>query len=206
MSNGKRIRRENFCGPVAGRNAASAAPERTHRDTDTAMKTYLLACGCGAAAEVGVGQAGGRVVCPRCGAALAVPRLGELVRLPAATVAPPAGHPWTAAHACLLGGTCAAALALATAWYLRTDPQLVFDPAAIRRAVAAAATTDVHKAWQALARAGVARAASPDEERLAQASRTARAVSIVLLAAAAAGAAVALGGGMAWARGRSSRP
>jgi|694.fasta_scaffold34241_7 hypothetical protein len=170
------------------------------------MTTYLLSCGCGARAEVGPGQAGGRAACPRCGATLTVPRLGELTRLPVAVAAPPTRRPWTAAHACLLGGGCVAAIALASALYLRTGPRAVFEPDTIRHAVAMAPAADVYKAWQALSRSGVGRPASPAEERATQVARVGQAVGTVLLAVAATAAAVALGGGAVLARGRRPRP
>lgn len=166
------------------------------------MTTYLLPCACGAAAEVGPGQAGGRAACPRCGAPLAVPRLGDLARLPQAPAASPASRPWTVAHACLLGGGCGLALALVSALYLRSSPPPVFDHETIRRAVAASPASDIHKAWQALARSGVARPPSPPEERAAQVSRAGKAVGTVLLTVAAVAAAVAVGGGVALARSR----
>ena len=166
------------------------------------MTTYLLSCDCGATAEVGPGQAGGQAACPRCGARLSVPRLGELARLPVATARPPAARPWTAAHACLLGGGCIAAVALAAAAYLRSSPAAVFEPDTIRRAVAATREADAYKAWQALRRSGVARPSSPAEERAAQVARAGHGVGAVLLAVSAAAAAVAAGGAVALARSR----
>ncbi len=133
---------------------------------------------------------------------LTVPRLGELARLPVAAAAAPAGRPWTAAHACLLGGGCTAALAVVSALYLGSSPRAVFDEATIRRAVAAASESDVHKAWQALARSGVARPPSPDEERVTQVARVGQAVGTVLLSVAAAAAVLAVGAGVALSRSR----
>lgn len=170
------------------------------------MPAYLLSCGCGATVEVGPGNAGGSAACPRCGAELAVPRLGELARLPTAAAAAPAARPWTAAHACLLGGGIVAALALAAAAYLAVVPEPPFDEATIRRSVAAAGDADVYRAWQALSRSGVARPSSPDEERLVKMAEAGRAVAAVLAAVAAAAAAIAVGGWVAGSRRRSRSP
>jgi hypothetical protein len=172
-----------------------------NRDETRAAKTYLLACGCAATVSVSPGQAGGEVACPRCGAAITVPRLGELARLP--TAAPEMeghGGSWTTAHGCVLGGSLAALLAVAAASYLSMAPQPPVEAAMIRAGVAAASTTDIYKAWQALARSGVSRPTMADEDRIA------RAVAGVLWTVAAIGAAVAIGGGMALARGRDPKP
>jgi len=166
------------------------------------MATYLLSCECGATVAVGPGQAGGQTVCPRCGGSLAVPRLGELARLPVAEVAAPAGRLWTAGHACLLGGVVTALMSLGAAMFLRAAPPPAFDPATIRSVVTAAPTADIYRAWRGFARSGVARPATPDEERTTQVARAGGAIAWVLLAVAAAAAAVALGGAVALARGR----
>ncbi|MCE2725862.1 MAG: hypothetical protein LW698_03660 [Planctomycetaceae bacterium] len=171
-----------------------------NHDDKRGTKSYLLTCGCSAALTVGPGQAGGVVTCPRCGASLPVPRLGELARLPAA--APAAGVPaasWTAAHGCVLGGILVALLAVCAAAYLSMAPRPVVDDAMIRAGVAAASTSDIYKAWQALARSGVSRPIMADEERIQQVARSARAVATVLWTVAAVGAAVAIGGGIAMA-------
>lgn len=172
-------------------------------DDTRGRKRYLLTCGCSATVTVGPGQAGGGVTCPRCGASLAVPRLGELARLPAAVSVPAtSSSPWTAAHGCALGGSLVALLAVAAAASIGAAPRPLVEEAMIRAGVAAASTSDVHKAWQALARSGVARPTMADEERIQQVARSARAVSTVLWTVAAVGAAVAIGGGVALARGR----
>ena len=169
------------------------------------MSTYLLPCGCSASIEVGPGQAGGRVSCPACGAMVAVPRLGELARLPRGRPPAPVAAAWTAAHACLLGGCVVAATALAAAAYLGSTPAPLFDAAAIRGAVTAAATPTVYREWQFLARSGVARPPLPEEQRLVTTARSGRAVAAVLLAVAAGGAAAAVGGWIALARRQGAR-
>lgn len=167
------------------------------------MPTYLLPCGCGATVEVGPGNAGGVAACRRCGGQVAVPRLGELARLPRAAAAAPAARPWTAAHACVLGGGLTAALALAAAAYLAAAPEPPFDEDTIRQGVAAAGDADVYRAWQALARSGVDRPSSPDEERIQKMAAAGRAVAAVLAVVAAAAASIAAGGWVALSRTRS---
>lgn len=178
-----------------------------NHDERRGSKGYLLTCGCSAEVTVGPGQAGGNVTCPQCGASLAVPRLGELARLPSAAPAEAASAAsWTAAHGCLLGGILVALLAVAAAAYLGTAPRPLVEDAMIRAGVAAASTSDIYKAWQALARSGVSRQTMADEERIQQVARSARAVATVLWTVAAVGVAVAIGGGVALARGRELRP
>lgn len=166
------------------------------------MPTYLLSCACGATVAVGPGNAGGVAACPRCNAQVAVPRLGELARLPTAAAAAPAARPWTAAHACVLGGGLTAALALAAAAYLAAAPQPPFDEDTIRRSVAAAGDLDIYLAWQALSRSGVARPSTPDEERVLKMADAGRAVATVLAVTAAAAAVIAAGGWVALSRPR----
>lgn len=176
-----------------------------NHDDRRGFNRYLLTCGCSAVVTVGPGQAGGAVTCPRCGASLPVPRLGELARLPAAAQAE--GTPadsWKAAHGCFLGGILVAVLAMAAAAYLGVAPRPVVNDAMIRAGVAAASTSDIYKAWQALSRSGVARPTMEDEERIQQVARSARAVASVLWAVAAVGVAVAVGGGVALARDRKA--
>ena len=174
-----------------------------NREETRVAKTYLLACRCAATVAVGPGQAGGEVACPRCGAVITVPRLGELSRLP--TAAPESGvhgGSWTTAHGCLLGGSLAALLAVAAASYLGMAPRPPVEADMIRAGVAAASTTDIYKAWQALARSGVSRPTMADEERIVQVARSARSVAGVLWTAAAIATAVAIGGAIALAQGR----
>lgn len=188
--------------PGRGRGVYSTLAMKNHDDR-RGLKTYLLTCGCSAAVTVGPGQAGGNVTCPQCGASLAVPRLGELARLPSAAPAEAASAAsWTAAHGCVLGGVLVALLAVAAAAYLGTAPRPLVEDAMIRAGVAAASTSDIYQAWQALARSGVSRQTMADEERIQQVARSARAVAAVLWTVAAVGAAVAIGGGVALARGR----
>jgi len=174
-----------------------------NQDHRPATKSYLLTCACSAVLTVGPGQAGGAVTCPRCGASLPVPRLGQLSRLPAgAPVEGAAAASWTVAHGCVLGGILVAVLAVAAAAYLGMAPRPVLDDAIIRAGVAAASTSDIYKAWQALARSGVSRPTMADEERIRQVARSARSVATILWTVAAVGAAVAIGGGLALARER----
>jgi hypothetical protein len=171
-------------------------------DATRSTKTYLLTCGCSATVNVGPGQAGGTVSCPNCNATLSVPRLGELSRLPPAPIAPGvAAGSWTTAHGCILGGSLVALLAGAAALYLGMAPRPPVEAAMIRAGVAAASNADIYKAWNILARSGVSRPTMPDEERIMQVARSAQAAATVLWGVAALGAAAAIGGGVAVARG-----
>ena len=171
-------------------------------DATRSTKTYLLTCGCSATVNVGPGQAGGTVSCPNCNATLSVPRLGELSRLPPAPIAPGvAAGSWTTAHGCILGGSLVALLAGAAALYLGMAPRPPVDAAMIRAGAAAASNADIYKAWNILARSGVSRPTMPDEERIMQVARSAQAAATVLWGVAALGAAAAIGGGVAVARG-----
>ena len=176
-------------------------------DATRSPKSYLLACGCAATVTVGPGQAGGVVSCPKCQATLSVPRLGELTRLPAAPVTTGVSNgPWTAAHGCILGGSLVALLAAAAAAYLGVAPRPPVEAAMIRAGVAAASTSDIYKAWQALAKSGVSRPSMADEERIMRVASSARAVATVLWGVAALGAAVAIAGGVVAARAREPAP
>jgi hypothetical protein len=95
-----------------------------------------------------------------------------------------------------------ALLAVAVASYLSMTPRPPVEAAMIRAGVAAASTTDIYKAWQALARSGVSRPTMADEERIVQVARSARSVAGVLWTVAAIATAVAIGGGIALTRGR----
>ena len=143
------------------------------------------------------------MICPSCGATLSVPRLGELSRLPPAPIANGvAAGAWTTAHGCILGGSLVAVLAGAAALYLGMAPRPPVDAAMIRAGVAAASTSDIYRAWKILARSGVSRPTMADEERIVQVARSAQAAATVLWGVAALGTAVAIGGGLAVARGR----
>ena len=163
-------------------------------------KTYLLTCECGATVAVGPGQAGGRTACPRCGAGVVVPRLGALEGLPLAAAPEAVAAAWTPAHACLLGGTAVAVLALVAAVLLSRGPRAAIDPAVIRSVVSEASVAAVYQRWQALERSGVARPPVPEEERMIHAARSSRAIGIVLGGVGLVAAAVAVGGWIALAR------
>jgi hypothetical protein len=110
-------------------------------------------------------------------------------------------RPWTAAHACLLGGAAVAALAGAAAFFFGAAPASVMDESTIRQAVAEAQTRDVFQAWLSLSRSGVARPALPEEERLQRIAQSSGQIALALKAVAAIGALVAAAGALAaWAR------
>lgn len=168
------------------------------------MKAYLLTCGCSAVLTVGPGQAGAEVICPRCNAPMAVPRLGDLARLPSADAATIPARAWSAAHGCLLGGVLVAVLAAAVAAYLGSAPPPVTDEPAIRANVASLTNAEAYRAWQYLAKVGVWRPSLADEERMVQRAKAARSVAGVLWIVTAIGAAAAIAGGLALNRGGTS--
>lgn len=102
------------------------------------MSKSLLTCGCGNNVSVDVGQAGGRVACPSCGAQLDVPPLRKLRHLP--TVAPesrPVRSTWSARQGVATAALILAAVLIAIALWSRFNEPTAqpFDPAARRQAV-----------------------------------------------------------------------
>lgn len=166
------------------------------------MTRYLLPCSCSRRIAVAAGQAGGSVCCPGCGAAVAVPRLGELGRLERDASGPEpadAGRGWNAARACLLGGVVVAVGAAAAASWLRGWRSAVapLDEAAVRAAVAAAPVEQVHESWLVYERYGIGRPAVAEEERRVRQAQAIRGLETVAWLTAAAGAAAGVGGAIA---------
>ena len=168
------------------------------------MAAYRLSCACGEAIPVAVGQAGGEIDCPRCERRLSIPTLRHLRHLPrwdnfeiSAAAAVPAsrqesrrgnegrGTPasrgrWGRAEAVLAAGAFVAiASLLVSAWLMRPVASGI-DTAVIRVAVERAAVTDVYRAWRSFANSGVARGATPDEERLRRITRNRAAVAVAI--------------------------
>jgi hypothetical protein len=171
------------------------------------MTSYLLPCSCSRRIAVAAGQAGGSVRCPGCGAALAVPRLGELGRLERVAAGPEpgaAGRGWNAARACLLGGVVVAVGAAATASWLRAwrSNLAPLDESAVRAAVAAAPVGQVHESWLVYERFGIARPPIAEEERRVRHAQALRGLETVAWLAAAAGATAGVGGAVVAARRR----
>lgn len=174
----------------------------------TAERSFRLPCACAAHVTVTAGQAGGRVVCPACGRQIDVPRLRDLaahaVEQPRRVAPPRSGM----ARGLIVAGTAvaigAATLAIALVpvggMFFRQPPSIP----EIRAAVAAAAATDVHSAWQSMARSGVGRPATAEELRLQQFAAHAVGVGRLLWGVAAIGLLMTLAGAAAAANARSS--
>ena len=161
---------------------------------------YRLSCACGEAVPVAVGQAGGAIGCPRCGTRLQIPKLRELRDLPAwdddfvvpASGGLPArqrdgrirqGRGWGTAEAVLAAGSLVATASLLVAAWLARPASTVIDAAVIRDAIGQAPAADIYRAWQSFADSGVARGATPDEDRVQRITknRTVLAVAVGLL-------------------------
>jgi len=133
------------------------------------MNRYLIPCSCSRRIAVPASRAGGTVRCADCGASVAVPRLGELVRFEAAAPesAAPVGSAWSAARAWLLVGIVVMVAAAAAAGWLRGQRSAVAPLAAdaIRAAVAAADVSLVHSSWLEFERQGIERPPVAEEVR-----------------------------------------
>lgn len=186
--NGKRNRRANLCGLQVGGEPGSCG-----QACEKPMKSFLLPCECGRLIPVGPGQAGGQVRCDRCGTVRDVPRLGDLARF-AVQQSSGAAAPrrWTAAHACLVGGTAVAVSATIAALMIVSPAGPAVDVAAVRQAVSNASPGEVHRVWKQISRGGVARPQLPHERRLEQMARVAGDMSRWLTGLAVLGGAVAV--------------
>jgi hypothetical protein len=162
------------------------------------MTRYLLSCSrCGAEIPVTTGLAGDRVSCGGCHAVVAVPRLGDLARLPrAADGSGERGSQgrWSPAHACLWTGLVLAGVSSAAALALQSPPKSTIDEAGIRTAFRAGSIVDVHQAWNGFYRHGVARPPTVEEQAALQRSQARGAVARIIWVAALAGVALAAGG------------
>jgi hypothetical protein len=162
----------------------------------SAERTYVVPCSCSAAVAVTAGQAGARISCPRCGAAVDVPRLRDLAAFAAPTqtvAARPQG--WDGSRGLVFAGVTIALLSgLVAAFAVPLGGRLVGGPPAsdaIRRTVNSAPISVVHAAWTELAQSGLNRIPSPAEVRLARFTAVARGVSRVLWGVSAAATALA---------------
>lgn len=187
-------------GPLGASVSQSLSLERESLPgMTTAAKRYRIECGCGAALIVGPGNAGGRVVCDRCGNAVAVPRLRDLEACVVAEPARPARR-WRPAHGWLLAGSVvalvAALAALAAPRLLGAGPARLPDEATIRAAIESVDAATIYQAWQAMRGSGVDRGTLPEELRVQQAAGAAGRIAAVFWTIAAAGAVAALAGGL----------
>ncbi len=162
-------------------------------------RSFAVPCACSAVVSVTSGQAGTRVACPTCGAAVDVPRLRDLVLQEAPQPPRAALRPaWDAARGIAFAGAAAALLAaFAAAAIPPVAGLLVPQPARpdeVRRAVAAAPITTIHAAWTELAASGLSRTPSPLEVRFARFTRVTRGLSRTLWGVAAVAAVVAAAG------------
>jgi len=174
------------------------------------MTRYLLSCSqCGAEIPVTTGQAGDRVSCGGCRAVVAVPRLGDLARLPrAADGRGERGSQgrWSSAHASLWTGLVLAGLSTAAAIALQSPPKPAIDEAGIRMAFQAGSIVDVHQAWNGFYRHGVARPPTVAEQAVLQRSQAQGAVARVIWVAALAGVTLAAAGAVSLAFRRRGVP
>jgi hypothetical protein len=108
------------------------------------MSKYLLGCECGEAVPVDLGQAGGRVVCLKCGRQLEVPPLRMLRHLPQATAAAEkASFAWGPRQGVMTAGVVLAVALLAVAlWSRLSEPSVPeFSPSARLQSVDTALDT-----------------------------------------------------------------
>lgn len=163
----------------------------------TAAKRYRIPCGCGLVVDVGPGNAGGQIVCERCGATVAVPRLRDLE---AFVVLEPSGQArrWRPAHGWMLVGSVVAALAAVAALLVPRlvggGPARLPDEATIRAAIESVDAATVYQAWQAMRISGVDRGTLPEELRLQKAAGAAGRIAAVLWTIAGVGVAAAAAG------------
>lgn len=160
-------------------------------------KTYLLPCECSARIAVGVGQAGGSVVCPHCGATVAVPRLGSLASLETRPEDGAATLEWTWGHGCVLVGATLAAILWAAAAFVAAWPQTIVNDAGIRAVVNAADDRAVYEEWRSIMQTGLARTPSFQEDQLQQRARSAETTAGILRVVATLAAVIAAAGAVA---------
>jgi len=167
------------------------------------MSKYLLTCGCGSTATVDVGQAGGQVDCPSCGAQLDVPHLRKLRHLPITSVgAEHVPSTWgTRQGVATAGLILAAVLASAALWNRFSEPIIPEFNAATRlqNVDQALETMTPAQGWQMwielyrpLAERGFAKLEDPHKPAIEQYIAKRRFFQKILLVAAAVCAAVAL--------------
>ena len=113
-----------------------------------------------------------------CGRSIDVPKWRELAQLREQPAAPATQTRWSPAHAVFFAGAALAAACFAAAALVLPRTDIAVELEGIRAAVRAAPDQDIYKAWkQGLARSGVARPPTPDEQKLLRTSRFALGVS-----------------------------
>ncbi|MEO2041863.1 MAG: hypothetical protein ABGW79_08390 [Pirellulales bacterium] len=113
------------------------------------MKEYQLTCQCGEMVPVRAGQAGGEIVCSGCGNRLAVPKFGELSRLPLVEKSDSGGQPaWNSSKGLvLLGFVCCFVFMAAGVWF-RLPTQSPVQTAAIREQITQKTNAEIYDMWK----------------------------------------------------------
>ncbi|MFM8379741.1 MAG: hypothetical protein ACKOB1_10510 [Planctomycetia bacterium] len=171
------------------------------------MTAFLLPCECSAEVAVTAGQAGGSVVCPRCGRTLAVPKLRDLGRLRRQDRGESGSRKtWRPTHAVVLVGALVAAASWIGGLWIARDSGVAVDEALLRSAMLSADDLAVYKIWsEGFSRAGVRRPPADEEQVILRRARFADGMRSVLnLVAAGAGLAAAGAAIVLWSAGRSS--
>ncbi len=172
------------------------------------MRSFEVRCACSAAIPVTAGQAGGVVTCPACGAAVRVPRLGDL--RPTANAAADrmaGGSRWSVGHACVLAGGLVAGLATLAGWGVtvsapRTPP---VNEAGIRAAVEASNLEAVLAAWRHFDQFGLPPPEMVGDRRSERRAQATTMIARLLWGAAALAGLIAIGGAATLLFGGSSR-
>ena len=98
---------------------------------------------------VRAGQAGGEIVCSGCGDRLAVPKFGELSRLPLAKEPEVGGRPaWNSSKGLVLLGFVGCVLFMAAGAWLRLPTQSPVQAAVIRKQMTEKTNAQIYDAWK----------------------------------------------------------
>ena len=113
------------------------------------MKEYQLTCQCGEIMPVRAGQAGGEILCGGCGNCFAVPKFGELSRLPLIKESDAGAHPaWNSSKGLVLLGFVGFLGFMAAGVWLRLPTQSPVQAAAIRKQVTEKTNAEIYDAWK----------------------------------------------------------
>jgi|TARA_A200000159_G_scaffold151557_1_gene161793 hypothetical protein len=158
------------------------------------VKEYQLTCHCGEMVPVRAGQAGGEIVCSRCGNRLAVPKFGELSRLPLVEEPEVGGRPaWNSSKGLVLLGFVGCVLFMAAGAWLRLPTQSPVQAAAIRKQMMQKTNAEIYDAWKNhFSKATVERPQWIVEKQYAQRTYLKQGASWVLLLLSGVGAACGL--------------
>jgi len=168
------------------------------------LRKYRLDCQCGAAVDVGAGQAGGETVCDACGSRLAVPKLRDLSQLPPAAADP--GEPragWGFSQGVLLAGCLIAVVGWGSAGWLGQRVEPPVNPEGIRQNVARQTNAEIYRAWKEhFSITTVSRPPLVIEKQFAQQTFLRQGIAVALLGVGGVGALMAVAGGIGVARRR----